>query len=263
MNIKPGFSQLNNGLRKFFALVFTALALILLFQIINIYIVGSEKVSKDRIFLFKNGEVRFPKDVWQESFTFSYEPSAYEHTKTFSSIVPSLKFTANDREGSSIAQLDLPFKITYTYNTSDLKNIKEDTLSFYRYNQKIKKWEAIFTELDVSKNTATTQSVHVTRYALMGEIIDKIAPETFISIEGKIHDGSSYNLPVKVKMSVKDNEGGLGIADTLYKLNDEEWIEYTYPITLTESGNYTIQFMSQDKAGNNEVIKQKNFLIKR
>lgn len=218
-------------------------------------------IPEARIFRYQDLEVRFPKNIWDEEFTFSYEPSPFEHTKTLSSIMPSLKFKAVDSNSRSITKIKNPFEFTYTYSKADLKNIKEETIAFYLYDEQNREGKAIPTEINMYRKTATAQAVYVARYALMGEVKDNIAPTTYIAIEGKMNENNRYKPPITIKLSAEDNENGLGVEDTLYQLGNEMWKTYESPVAVTESGNYIVHFQSQDKAGNTETVKILEFTI--
>jgi hypothetical protein len=213
------------------------------------------------VFRYENIEVLFPKNVWDKDFTFSYEPSAFERTKTSKSIMPTLKFKASDNIVGSITKMNHPFKITYTYSNADLKNIKEETITFYLYDEQSGNWEAVPTELDISRKAATAKSIYVTRYALMGEEKDKIAPVTYVTIEGKSSDSHKYESPVVIKLLAKDNNGGFGVKDTIYGINDEAWKDYLEPFVIENKGEYKISYQSSDLVGNVEDIKTAEIVI--
>jgi hypothetical protein len=195
-----------------------------------------------------------PGNAWHEEFTFIYTPSAFERLGNVRSIVPSLKFNAVDKKNQPIKKLYKSFTFSYNYSDADLKNIKENTLAYYRYDDQSGEWDKIPTELNTARKIATAQSVYLTRYALMGELIDTIAPTTYISIEGNIREDNKYEKPIKIELFAKDNEGGFGVAQTIYGIEDD-WEIYESPFTISESGNYTIKFQTSDNVNNLEKIK--------
>ncbi|UCE90766.1 MAG: hypothetical protein JSV90_04855 [Methanobacteriota archaeon] len=72
--------------------------------------------------------------------------------------------------------------------------------------------------------------------------VDINAPVTFPEVDGS-----------RVTLNVTDS--GSGVYETLYRIDDGEWTTYTGPFEVRGEGNHTVEFFSQDVAGNNETIK--------
>lgn len=84
--------------------------------------------------------------------------------------------------------------------------------------------------------------------------IDKTTPQT----ADNAPEGWQAN-DVSVKLTATDATSG--IAKTLYRINSGEWIEGA-AVALTESGEYTIEYYSEDAAGNKEEIKIARNIVK-
>lgn len=89
----------------------------------------------------------------------------------------------------------------------------------------------------------------------MGEVKDLIAPETNVIIYGDKGQDNWYRSDVNVEVLGEDNEGGVGLEDTIYSLNGSDWFKYSTPIIFTSEGEHEIKYMSRDKADNKEEIK--------
>ena len=93
---------------------------------------------------------------------------------------------------------------------------------------------------------------------------DTTPPRTTHTLDPAEPDGEGgwYTSPVDVTLDATDNEGGSGVATTEYRFaGDEEWIEYTGPITVDDEGRHTIEYRSTDEEGNTESPKSVTFRI--
>ncbi|GAI49964.1 unnamed protein product, partial [marine sediment metagenome] len=72
--------------------------------------------------------------------------------------------------------------------------------------------------------------------------------------DGSPGDNDWFKSNVVVTLTAEDDSSGVDY--TMYKLDDDEWIEkkYTSPFTfiVPEDGNHTIEYYSVDKVGNEE-----------
>ncbi|MDO8683780.1 MAG: hypothetical protein Q7N50_09905 [Armatimonadota bacterium] len=99
-----------------------------------------------------------------------------------------------------------------------------------------------------AKDNANNQSVVVQQ-----EIkIDKAPPSTAISLSGTQQSGW-YNTDVVVTITPVDNEGGSGIKRIEYDLNDDNWLVYTEPFTLSNNGSTIVRSRAIDNADNQSV----------
>ena len=83
---------------------------------------------------------------------------------------------------------------------------------------------------------------------------------------------TAHNLPLygwpgtaRFLLAAKDDEGGSGVAQTHYRVNDGEWREVLSvgetQVTVSGEGTYTVQFHSVDLKGNSEGTKDCTFVI--
>jgi parallel beta-helix repeat protein len=82
--------------------------------------------------------------------------------------------------------------------------------------------------------------------------IDQTPPTTTSELDPSSPNGGNgwYISPVTVTLSATD--GWSGVGSTWYKIDTGSWQLYTVPFTVSESGEYTIQYFSYDRAGNME-----------
>jgi hypothetical protein len=64
-----------------------------------------------------------------------------------------------------------------------------------------------------------------------------------------------------MNLNATDNEGGLGVDYTVYRVNDEDWQQYFTPKIFTEEGSYRIEYYSVDMDENVEEVKTVIFNI--
>src|SRR5262249_6815777 len=106
-----------------------------------------------------------------------------------------------------------------------------------------------YRSVDRTGNTEPTRTFTVT--------ISDIAPETSMETAQPlvVRDGVTYSpSPNILTLSVKNS--GVGVAQTLYSVNDGPYTTYSGPITLTnEQKVYKIMYKSVDKLGNEEQRK--------
>jgi len=95
------------------------------------------------------------------------------------------------------------------------------------------------------------------------ESADTIRPETTIDISGDKNEDDKYITDVEIELIAEDDQGGSGVLITEYSFDNQIWHEYLEPIILDEDGNYVFYYMTTDRAGNVEEVKQLEFVISR
>ena len=95
----------------------------------------------------------------------------------------------------------------------------------------------------------------------MAERSDTTAPITIANLSGEKGTDNNFKSDVTIVLSGQDNEGGLGVEYTAYRVGDSEWQVYDSPLGFTEEGDYVVHFYSEDKDGNVEEIKTVEFSI--
>ena len=83
---------------------------------------------------------------------------------------------------------------------------------------------------------------------------DQSAPITTMTLNATPGNADWYLSDVEIILSATDGEGGSGVAETKYSLDEgETWITYTSPFTITtELTRHTVLARSWDNAGNDE-----------
>ncbi|MBU0569899.1 hypothetical protein KKB40_03900 [Patescibacteria group bacterium] len=109
--------------------------------------------------------------------------------------------------------------------------------------------------------TASAQLNHLSYFALMAERFDTTAPTTNAVLSGEEGKDGWFKSDVEVTLNAQDNEGGLGVDYTLYKVNEGDWQEYTSFLNFTDEGDYLIEFYSVDNDENIEDVKSVEFHI--
>lgn len=102
-----------------------------------------------------------------------------------------------------------------------------------------------------------------------GEVVvssnqDVTAPVTESSFQGTPGTNDWYTSDVTVTLTATDNEGGSGVEQTEYSLdNGATWNVFTEPFVVTSEGTTMLQYFSTDKAGNKETAKTETIRIDR
>ncbi len=204
----------------------------------------------------------FPSGFFGQNLFVTLKKAPFEaFSDQMKSPVPSFFLDAFDSINNTVHQFLKPITLTYNYSTADLTNITENFLSFYYFNELTNQWEIMPTALDLINHIATTQTTHFSHFALMGELKDTTSPTTTAVLNGEKGQETWYRSDVQLVFEAQDNDGGLGIAYTLYKVNDDEWKKYQTPLVFTEEGDYKILFFSSDPAENIENKKEIAFHI--
>ncbi|HET7114125.1 MAG TPA: PQQ-binding-like beta-propeller repeat protein [Pyrinomonadaceae bacterium] len=109
-----------------------------------------------------------------------------------------------------------------------------------------------------SEGANQTQDVTVTdnvgnsaTYTSPAVNIDLTAPSTSIQIPGTSQNQEWFTAPVSVTLSATDNLSG--VASTLYSINGGPAQTYASTFSISNDGNYTIEFWSVDVASNSET----------
>jgi hypothetical protein len=95
----------------------------------------------------------------------------------------------------------------------------------------------------------------------MAQLKDSKAPTTVIRFKGKKNQDKSYRSDVTFELKAKDSPHGLGVAYSMYRLDDKDWEQYVSPVHVTSDGHHTLQFYSVDPLDNIEPTKQIEFDI--
>jgi uncharacterized protein YegL len=92
-------------------------------------------------------------------------------------------------------------------------------------------------------------------------VTDPFPPVTTAALAGTAGANGWYTSPVTVTLSAADNIGGSGVAGTTYSVDGGAPAAYAGPFTVAGDGVHTVQYYSQDVAGNVEAAQQVTFMI--
>jgi len=208
-------------------------------------------------------QIVVPNNAANSAFTLTYKDGPFEAVSDLlQGVAPSFFLNAVDNFGQAVTQFLQPIQIQYNYTSADLFNVKEETLKLYYLNEILNQWEPLSTsQIDMVNKIVTAQTNHLSHFALMGKVIDKVVPTTEIIVYGDKGQDNWYRSIVSVELNGKDNEGGLGLEYTLYTFDNENWQIYSGPLVFEQEGNHTIIYQSFDKAGNEGERKTVKFYI--
>jgi len=82
--------------------------------------------------------------------------------------------------------------------------------------------------------------------------VDNTPPDTTLSVNGTLGTNGWYINNIIVTLTATDSTSG--IKSTKYRINNESWINYTGPFSLTSDGNNTLEFYSTDNGSLIEPI---------
>lgn len=96
--------------------------------------------------------------------------------------------------------------------------------------------------------------------ALLTVLADTAPPTTTVSLQPSHPNGLEgwYTSPVVVSLEAYDAQSG--VAETLARVDAEEWLRYSEPLSLTD-GQHSIEFCSIDLAGNTEEVSRKQVSV--
>lgn len=89
--------------------------------------------------------------------------------------------------------------------------------------------------------------------------VDVTPPETFISLNGVYNFDGYFMSDVTVNMWAYDDLSG--IKYTEYSLDGVNWVEFFYPLIISDEGTHYLYYRSEDIAGNLEEPKMETIII--
>lgn len=203
----------------------------------------------------------FPQGATNKPLTLQMIASPVVQISEFlSSVGSTITITARDALGNFITSFEKPFLLKGDYSTIDTSRYNIDTISFYSSSDG-KSWTKELTTVDPITKTASTQLNHLTQFALVAQRLDTIPPITTAVLDGQQGSPHWFRSDVQVTLNAVDNEGGLGVDYTLYRLAGKEWEPYKEPLVFSTEGQHTIEYYSADKDENIEEIRSVIFNI--
>ncbi|TLU96800.1 hypothetical protein FEM55_06655 [Dyadobacter sediminis] len=91
--------------------------------------------------------------------------------------------------------------------------------------------------------------------------LDTIAPVANVRFEGKKRSRGGYEKEVRLFLSASD-EGGSGLSEFQYALNDGKFKDYTIPFVIKKKGEYSLKVKAIDASNNETVTGTYHFSVK-
>ncbi len=220
-----------------------------------------ELSSNGGVFTVGRTKLTFSNDLnLQGTLLEAQSTPSVKASESLVSVGSTIDVILKDPLGTLITVLTKPMGIAIDFSQADLSKFKPGTISIYSSTDR-KVWKKENSFVDYLNKQATAEVDHLTYFALMGERIDTVAPTTTNELNGSQGQTNWFRSNVQVVLNAVDNEGGLGVDNTQYKIDDEEWQTYSEPINVTTDGHHKIEYYSQDKDGNLEEVKTVDFDI--
>jgi hypothetical protein len=169
-----------------------------------------------------------------------------------------LQIDKNDEFGNNIETFATGshkyFTFSWPYDTNISSNFAPGTIGLYYSKDGVKWTKEDSSRYLISGNVVSATINHLTQFAVMGEPLDSIAPTTTLKINGNTPQ-STY--PSQVNLSFETDIA----STTLYKITAQSFQKYTTPFNVSEPGNYTLEYFSEDASYNVEALKTFSFTI--
>lgn len=222
---------------------------------------SNQLTSNGGFFELERYKLEFPKDATNQNLTLEMQATPIaKPSNILESIGSTITITAKDALGNIVDTFQNFLTITIQFDGFDLSGYNVDTISIYSSEDGIN-WVKEETTVNLNEKTASASLNHLSHFALMAERLDTTAPITTAFLSGNQGQPNWFRSDAQVILEAQDNEGGLGVDYTLYKINNEDWQQYSSPLTFTSEGTHTIQFYSVDKDENIEGIKSVIFTL--
>lgn len=218
--------------------------------------------STDSTKITNNFDIRFLNHA-QQSLTAvikripSKSITPIQKTIPFSNLVYNIELF--DHFGEIVTQTQNPLELVFSYANENINNIKDETINIYHLT-KDNSWELVPSVNDTTNKTLTALATNFSTYAVFGQKNDFLPPQTQIQLIGTIFNEQYIN-QVQVTLQAQDIDYQSNVKHTFYKVNDQEWQEYTSPFFINDSGNYTISYKSIDEHENMELEQVSTFSI--
>lgn len=204
--------------------------------------------------------ISVPRNTTNQNLNLQVSSAPITHANNDFSIGSIIKLIAQDAVGDLVQTFQTFFSISVDFSSFDLSRYNPNTISFYSSTDGTN-WTRETTSVDLANRRATTLVNHMTYFALMAERADTVAPTTTANLSGDQGQTHWFRSDVSVSLNAQDNEGGLGIDYTLYRIGGGDWEVYSSPLTFTNEGHHKVEFYSVDKDENIEDLKSIEFDI--
>src|SRR4030042_720406 len=211
--------------------------------------------SNGGLFELERYSINFPQDATTEDLSLKVvSVPTVNQSKSVRSIGSGILVTARNSLGNLVTNFYKYFTIAVTFNPFDINSYRSDSISIYSSSDGIN-WTKEETSVELGSKTAVTEVHHLSYFALMAERLDTTSPITNLILNGQKGDNGWFKSDVEISLDAQDNEGGLGVDYTLYKIDEEDWQQYMQSFIVSDEGSHKIEYYSVDKDENIEETK--------
>lgn len=210
-----------------------------------------------------NINLTIPQNLTEKTGTFDIRSLPFLNFLNFK-WVRGLGFLASsyDITGQEIKEFDGEYKMSLDYANLDISNILEDSLLVYRWSENTKGFEPLTSNVNKESKKIIAYTNKTGEFAVFGVEKDTEPPSTTYKIEGNF-ENSVYTTDVLVTLESSDNQGGLGVENIYYSLDDGiNWEKYEGTLNFFEDSDYKIIYKAEDKAQNMEAPKELEFKLR-
>jgi len=208
-----------------------------------------------------NYKITLAPNFYQDNLVFEMNPTiGGELDQNTRSVGGAMIISAKNILGTIIDQFNNLFTLEVDFSSVDLAPYDSATLAIYS-SPDGENWTKENTSVNLEVKIATAQLDHLTYFALMAQRADTIAPTTNAVLAGTHGEENWYRSNVTLGLEGEDNEGGLGVEYTLYRMPGEDWEKYTTPLIFTQEGEHRVEFYSVDLDENIELPQTVTFSI--
>lgn len=170
----------------------------------------------------------------------------------------STQIAAIDLLGKEISQLTQPAKISFDLSEASLSNVVLNSIKVYYWSNELIRWEPLESVLDVSNLYISALTDHFSNFAVFGELVNALVPETTISLE----PNEPYWLTEYPSIKLNTNLAGTELTQvTYYSVNNGlDWNVYSQPFYLYQNGISNVLYFSEFDNGN--VEEQSNLVVR-
>jgi murein DD-endopeptidase MepM/ murein hydrolase activator NlpD len=162
-----------------------------------------------------------------------------------------------DTTDTKIDNFEGGVKLIINISQSALENTDPESLRLFRFSSTNGLWDPLDSVVDLTTTNISAQTDHLSSFAVFGEKIDKIPPESRINIEGSQENGWYTTTPVVTLTS------SAGDLDKIFYSLDlgNTWDEYTQLFEIEREGLVTVLYRASDVNGNYEDAKESSVKI--
>lgn len=207
--------------------------------------------------------VAVPADISADLLTWKVQIAPHaESSKILRSLGPTVEVTAKNFLGELVTSFNKLFTVEVDFSREDILLYNPATMSIYSSSDGTH-WQPEVTTIDWETKKAYAQVNHLTRFALMAERTDIIAPATIARLSGAEGNSGWYRSDVTIELVADDNEGGLGVDYTLFVegIDGWDWDDYTSPLSFSSEGHHILKYYSADIDENIEKPHSLSFYI--